>query len=202
MPLVTEMRERLSSEKVGHHVRTAVAVQAMEAIQRYAPIGSRYLDRLSYLRSSTPGNDVAELVELVDGLARDYNAGRLVDPGAEARGAVFQDFLDIADSLLNDERGRAPGLAAFTAGLVLEDHLRKLAELHGIPTTEGGRSKRAGRLVDDLQKKKALTLFEANDVKELQSVRNDGAHWLDKVEEHEAREAIGDVKSFLAKHPA
>lgn len=89
------------------------------------------------------------------------------------------------------------------AGSVLEEHLRKLAERHGVSVAVAGRPKKADTLNADLAKAAVYNKIEQKNVTAWLGHRNDAAHG--HYESYDAAQVallLQSVREFLARHPA
>ena len=104
---------------------------------------------------------------------------------------VFDDFLEMAESLLN---GGYVTAAAVIAGTTLEEHLRKLCQKHRVAA-----NKKASVINDALVKQAIYPLGEGRLTQGWLDIRNDCAHNLstqyDKVQIQQMIEGIGRVHS-------
>src|SRR2546427_8567153 len=131
--------------------RLEVSIRLQSALKRLAPPGSTYLAALQELvgrygsTSLTP--QLKNLPGVLKALRADYAAGytRAVEELIHA--AVFSDFLEMAEHLL-EESVKDP--AAVLAGGVLEEHLRHLCDRNGVSTAHGGRPKKAEAMNTEL----------------------------------------------------
>ncbi|MFZ0592306.1 MAG: hypothetical protein WAM39_17735, partial [Bryobacteraceae bacterium] len=87
---------------------------------------------------------------------------------------VFSDFLEMADHLL--EQGYKDA-AAVIVGSVLEEHLRKLCQKHGLGTTiNSGAPKKADLINADLAGAMVYPKLDQKNVTAWLDVRNKAAH--------------------------
>jgi hypothetical protein len=80
---------------------------------------------------NTHYSHVGELVGILKGVQHDMKSGLLLDFRKLLQAEVFDDFLEMAEHLLNEGYKEA---AAVILGAVLEDSLRKLSDGNELPT--------------------------------------------------------------------
>jgi hypothetical protein len=175
-------------------------VSSQEAVERFAPPGSWYLR----VAGEASGSDAFQL-ELVAGvlqaLRADYQDGLLVDLTELVHADLFDEFLDMAEHLL-DSGYKGP--AAVLAGGVLEEQLRKLSCKFGVPTTkESGESEKAESMNASLAKLGTYTKTEQKQVTAWLGLRNDAAHAKhDEFLDGEVTVMIQGLRGFVLRHPA
>jgi hypothetical protein len=129
-----------------------------------------------------------------------YDSGFLDTITELVHADLFSDFIEMAEYLLS-EGYKDP--AAVIIGSVLEEHLRKLCEKHGIPTDASGKPKKADQLNSDL---KAGNVYEKLDQKAVISwldLRNKAAHgkYTEYTKDQVANQLDG-IRNFIARVPA
>jgi hypothetical protein len=113
---------------------------------------------------------------------------------------LFADFLEMASELL--AKGYKDAAAVIT-GSVLEEHLRKLAGLNGVPIQAGAAHKKADTLNADLVKAGAYNKLEQKNVTAWLGLRNDAAHGkYGNYDEAQVQNFVDNVRDFLLRHPA
>ena len=136
----------------------------------------------------------------------DYKNGLLDDLQLRIEGGVACDYLQQAESLMDDKEdvGHSYIPAAVLTGAVLEKSLRTLCEKHEPPidiNNESGKPKKAQRMVDDLKKVGIFTPIEAKQVEAWLAIRNAAAHGKDdEFTRSDVASMIRGVTDFLAKH--
>jgi hypothetical protein len=159
----------LSTPKVKELITSARA-----AIERLAPPASAYRENCAeILGRGTDGYVVEVLIGIVAALRHDFEAGGLLPIQDLIRAEVFDDFLDMAAHLL-DLGYKDP--AAVLAGGVLEQHLRRLCERHGIATDVNGKPKKADAMNSELTGAGAYSKLDQKSVTSWQDLRNRAAH--------------------------
>jgi hypothetical protein len=173
----------------------ALMTLLQSCIDRYAPRPG-YSKRAFSTLGKTPGDTqwVPTLAGVVAALRDDYANDRLKTFREMVASDVFSDFLEQAEYLFG-EGHKEP--AAVLAGGVLEQHIRKLCDKKGIPTTtpdpKTGKAVpiKLERLNSELAR---ATVYGKNDQKQVTAwadIRNDAAHG-----KHEAYTA-DQVKNML-----
>lgn len=106
-----------------------LVTRMVAAIERLAPTGSAYREQARKILDETK-YDSGRVLELAvaTALRDDYAAGFLTTVERLIHADVFGDFLEMASEL---HRAKYKDAAAVIAGSVLEEHLRKLAAVHG-----------------------------------------------------------------------
>lgn len=133
-------------------VRVELVTRAQALIARFAPSGTSYVANVEQLAKQYPPLShshmfISEIPGILNALSKDYSAGYLKTIKELIHADVFSDFLEMADHLL-EEGYKDP--AAVLGGGVLEEHLRKLCEKHGILAVQAGRPKKAETMNTDL----------------------------------------------------
>ena len=117
---------------------------------------------------------------------------------------VFDDFLEMANSLLSDGYKDA---AATIAGGVLEEHLRKLCQKNAISIEkQGGRTpnlKTLAVLNDELHKSGVCNQSEWRSVQVWIDHRNSAAHGhFTDYEQKQIQNMIEGIRDYFIRHPA
>jgi len=109
---------------------------------------------------------------------------------------VFDDFLAMAEFLIREHGLKDP--AAVLAGSVLETHLRKLCEKHGLPS-DG----KVSVLNESLKKNKVYPQNEWRSVQAWYDLRTDAAHGrYENYDQQKVEQMIDGIRGFLGRHPA
>lgn len=175
---------------------TELLASAQAAVTRYAPAGSAYRDEVNF-----EGGHVADsyrlqcLIGAVQALREDYKAGALTPIQELIRAEVFDDFLEMAEHLL-DQGYKDP--AAVVIGSVLEQHLKRLCDRVKIPTDLNGKPKKADLLNSELAAKKVYEKLDQKSVTAWLGLRNDAAHGdYDKYAAEQVKLLLLGVRDFL-----
>lgn len=149
---------------------------AEEAIRRLSPPSSAYVERTNEIReydANLPYR-LECLMGIVDALRHDYNSGALGPIQELIRAEVFDDFLAMAQHLL--EQGYKDPSAVLIGG-VLEEELRKLAERSELPICgPDGRPLKAEALNASLAGKAVYNKLDQKSVTTWLDLRNKAAH--------------------------
>jgi hypothetical protein len=184
------------------------------AIQRLSPPGSQYL-RLMYAAfesHETPWGMSPEehayqkLRGILQALRADWEADRLKTFTEIVTADLFSDFLEQAEYLLSEGYKDA---AAVMAGGVLEQHLRKLCDTHGISTTttdsKSGKDVplKLDRLNGELAKQQAYPKNDQKQVTAWADIRNDAAHGhYAKYTREQVDLMVQWVRDFMGRNPS
>lgn len=154
---------------------TGLLASVRAAIARFSPPGSAYLMSYQEISNIDCSDDyrLSCLMGIVDALRHDYSAGALAPIQELIRAEVFDDFLEMADHLL--ELGYKDPAAVLTGG-VLEQQLRKLSSRAGIPTEKDGKPKKVDALNSELAAKGVYGKLDQKNVTSWLDLRNKAAH--------------------------
>jgi hypothetical protein len=174
------------------------------AIERFAPPGSEYMEAVSRTNEYYGASHALAMIELsgvAAALRDDYAAGYLTTVQELVHGELFEDFLEMAEELLNKGYVSA---AAVLAGSVLEEHVRKLAGKVGIALRNAkGGPVSADTLAVELVKKAAITESERKILVGWYGQRTDAAHGRpEKLIDTEVQKLPASIREFMARHPA
>lgn len=130
-------------------------------------------------------------------LLADYENDRIQHYEQIVTQAVFENFLDMAKYLIDNERLKDP--AAVLASGVLEQHLRKLCQINNInpapPMMDG--------MNTELRKKGVYTQLMQKQITAWAGLRNHAAHGhYDQYTLEQVRLMIEGVEHFMANYPA
>lgn len=184
---------------------TSEAVSLLRsAIERFTPEDSSYRRQVAKLThnaiSAARADTADDLVGVLSALIRDYEKDRLRTLEELIHSDVSGDYLQQAEALL---KAGYKDPAVVLAGSVLEQHLRNLAEKHGIGVFAGGSWKKADRLNSDLGKAGVYGKTEQKLVTALLGRRNEAAHGnYDLYDAQEARLHLDNVHALVTRFPA
>ena len=184
-------------------VRNEVLTLLEATIDRLAPPGSAYRKRAEdactkYGRDNS--YNISILTGVLKALRADIEANRLETVAELIHADVFADFLEMAQYLQSEGYKDA---AAVICGSVLEGHLRKLCEKHGIPHTENGRAKKADTLNAELGGKGTYSKLDQKNVTAWLGLRNHAAHGqYDKYTKEQVGLLLQSVRDFLVRYTA
>jgi hypothetical protein len=184
-----------------------VANLLISGVQRLAPPNSSYRSELkATLESHGTGNPEMvgiKCLGMLTALRKDIEAGRLRSFEELLHADLFADFLEMAQHLLDEGNYKDP--AAVICGSVLEEHLRKLAAKHSIPTVkpDGIHAVLAATLNAELAKVQAYSKIDEKNVTAWLALRNEAAHGhYAKYTLQEVVDMLQNVRHFLARAPA
>ena len=157
-------------------VKIEVITLLAATIERTAPVGSVYREQAE-AGYKTYGRDNGHVITILTGALRalraDYVAGRLQSVTELIHADVFSDFLEMAQHLHAEGYKDA---AAVIAGSVLEGHLRKLCEKHGVSIETNGKPKKADAINSELAAKGVYSKLDQKNVTAWLGLRNHAAH--------------------------
>ncbi|MGB8582966.1 MAG: hypothetical protein WCD47_19265 [Candidatus Sulfotelmatobacter sp.] len=174
------------------------------AIHRLAPAGSTYLKSAKLHEEYLTGNIGLALKSLrgtLRALRTDYDAGYLQSAVELIHADIFANFLEMAEYLIQ-QGYKDP--AAVVTGSVLEAHLRKLCDKHGIPTVKAdGKPKTVDALNSELASANIYSKLDQKSVTAWLDLRNKAAHghYPEYTKEQVALMVQG-VRDFVTRYPA
>lgn len=191
-------------EEVSAELRTLMgsAVKRLAPDPEYGRDAIKFAEDSSYARNSVP----LALSGVLKSLRSDYQAGRLRTLRERIASDVFSDFLEMAEYLMQDEGLKDP--AAVVAGGVLEQHIKKLCDKKGIPTTlvdsKGDtRPKKLDAMNAELAK---ASVYDSTDQKQITAwagIRNAAAHSeYGKYAAPQVTLMIQGIRHFMTRVPA
>jgi hypothetical protein len=179
----------------------------LSAVHRLAPLGSVYAKSVQGYEAELTNGVIA--ISRTWGLARgilqalrdDYEAGYLQSVVELVHADIFADFLDMADYLLQ-QGYKDP--AAVVTGSVLEAHLRKLCDKHGIAVLKpDGTPKKADALNSELAAAAVYSKLDQKGVTAWLDLRNKAAHGqYTEYTKEQVVLMLQAVQDFSARHPA
>jgi hypothetical protein len=182
---------------------TTLLSQAISRLQPVADYGARAIEHYS----SGYNDRIMVLAGVLRALRDDYASGRILSVQERIRSDLFSDFLEMAEYLIVDEGLKDP--AAVMAGGVLEQHLRKLCENHGIPTTfpADGQGRERPKMTDAMNNELARQgAYGKNDQKQIAAwagIRNSAAHGeYGNYNAEQAKLMISGIRDFISRYPA
>jgi hypothetical protein len=183
-----------------------LVTRARAAVHRIAGPRSAYIDQCEECIKAAPYLSAAlgQLIGVVDSLRADLRHGYLDSVSELIHGAVFGDFLEMAQHLLDEGYKDA---AAVIAGSTLEAHLRKLCDKAGVDpeihTNGQVRPKKADHMNSDLAKSNAYSKLDQKNVTAWLDLRNKAAHG--QYNEYNADQVvllISAIREFVTRNPA
>ena len=168
------------------------------AADSLAPPGSPYRRNMEFAVSEGDlDGQLPMLIGVVRALHAAYSHGYLLNVQQLVRGDMFEDFLDMAEHLI--EQGYKDSVAVLAGG-VLEEHLRQLCRRHGVDIQGMHGSKPASRMNDELVGAGAYSKLDAKNVSAWLGLRNSAAHgkFADYNQEQVKLVTLG-VRELLAR---
>ena len=168
-------RDQAESRYLPGRQRTALLTSAQAAIERFAPPASPYVTNCRGVLESDSGAEyqLECLMGIVEALRHDYESGALAPIQDLIRAEVFDDFLEMAEHLL--EMGYKDPAAVLTGG-VLEQQLRKLCSRADISAEHDAKHKKADTLNAELAGKGIYGKLDQKSVTSWLDLRNKAAH--------------------------
>jgi hypothetical protein len=179
-----------------------------DTLTRYAPKSSGYyahtvdiIKKRDMNSKSKLYGDIKLLFGILSALHTAYSQGLLYDLEELIRGEIFDDFLEMAEYLL-EEGYKDP--AAVLIGGVLEEHLRKLCLKNEIAIkTPDGKPKSGGVLNDDLYKGGIYNKGDFKSIIAWLEIRNNAAHGkYNEYSEEQVDLMLKSIRDFILRCPA
>ena len=142
---------------------------------------------------------VADVVGILKAVQHDIKSGMLANFRSLIQAEVFADFLDMAEHLLRETYKDA---AAVLLGAVLEDSLRKVANVNAVSILNPkGKSLTIDPLNVALAKKGVYNALVQKQITSWANLRNDAAHGhFDKYDSAQVQQMLLFVQDFCANH--
>jgi len=202
----TDLRKNAQYEDLsdlGEPVTSELLALMVATIERFAPPGSAYLTSTrATLKKMGEFNSVniPYVLGNLRALRSAYEAGYLASVAELVHAELFADFLEMADYLVS-EGYKDP--AAVIGGSVLEEHLRQLAAKNGIPTSAGGRPKKADLLNSELTAAGVYSKLDQKSVTAWLDLRNKAAHGkYGEYSKDQVLLLLQSVREFMTRIPA
>ena len=180
-----------------------VVARARTTIWRFTRDGDKYRDIAEEICTGKHPDYkyIDQLMGVVRSLRSDYAHGRLQTLEQLIIADAFEDFLEMADYLLESSY-KDP--AAVLAGSVLEQHLRFLSANRSIPVTKpNGKPEAASRLNQELAKAQSYGKSEQKSVTAWLGIRNDAAHGhYASYDQGQVKLLIAGVRDFMLRNPS
>jgi len=173
--------------------------EAMNLTRRVCGESSDHYQELKRLaenkNTSTNSYYLKDCLGVLQAAQKDYEGGYLFDLRALVAAEVIGDFTDQAEALVS-EGYHVP--AASLAGAVLEDTLRKMCEVNGIPIPT--RTK-IDKLNADLAKANAYNKLIQKRITALADIRNNADHGrFEEFTKADVEDMVSWVRKFTADH--
>jgi hypothetical protein len=186
----------------GHGV-TSVVTFMRDTIQRLAPPNSQYVQAMSAFAEKLgllSGAAAPEIAGVLIALRGAYASGYLATVSELIHADLFSDFIQMAEYLLS-EGYKDP--AAVIIGSVLEEHLRQLCVKNGLPTTAGGKPKKADQLNADLASASVYSKLDLKSITSWLDLRNKAAHGkYSEYTKEQVQLTIQGIQDFMTRNPA
>lgn len=179
-----------------------IATRARDAIRRYAPPGSAYVEDAEAVARDDVSDTwrAQQLCAIAHALRDDYANGGLLNIQEIVHADLFDDLLEMGTELL--DKGFV-GPAAVLAGSVLEGHLRKLAEKHEVSSTDQNRSVSVEALGIELRKADVVTGVQRKAFQAWYAQRTEAAHGrAENLVAPDVARMIEGIRDFIGRHPA
>ena len=143
------------------------------------------------------------LIGIVEALLVDLEDGFIISHATLIRGELFDDFLEMAEHLV-DSGYKDP--AAVIAGSALEAHLKQLCQNRDIAIERERNSRvqpvNANKLNADLVKSSAYSKIDEKNITAWLGLRNDAAHGRhDEYDSSQVVLMIRSIRDFIARNP-
>ncbi len=176
----------------------ALITSIKAAIEKIAPKESAYLAAYKVIDEYVDtGFKIENMMGIIEALKTDYQNGFLAPLQDLIRAEIFNDFVDMAEYLL--ESGYKDP-AAVIAGSVLEQHLRDLCIKNEILITIDDKPKRADQLNSELAKKEIHNRLDQKAITSWLDLRNKAAHGeYDSYSLEQVRILIIGLKDYIRR---
>jgi hypothetical protein len=182
---------------------TSVVTFMRDCIQRLAPPNSQYVQAMdAYVKSYPISSRLAapEVAGVLTALRAAYASDYLTTVSELIHADLFSDFIQMAEYLLS-EGYKDP--AAVVIGSTLEEHLRQLCVKNGLPTTAGGKPKKADQLNADLANASVYSKLDLKSVTSWLDLRNKAAHGkYSEYTKEQVQLVIQSIQDFMTRNPA
>lgn len=184
-----------------------ICARAEAAVQKICGDNSPYRERVNVILLAEGMAIIYKawlIIGILKALKGDLEDGYLYSFPELVRGEMFEEFIEMAEHLLEEGYKDAAGVIA---GSSLESHLRQLSNKHGVAvdyTAPDGsiKHKRAEQLNQELGKN-AYSLFDQKQITAWLDLRNNAAHGqYAKYSTDQVARLIEWVRDFIAKNPA
>lgn len=172
-------------------------------IERVSPKGSVYRQQADAAYKQY-GRDNSHIITILTGVLKalkaDYVAGHLRSVTELIHADLFSDFLEMAQHLQSEGYKDA---AAVIAGSVLEGHLRKLCDKHGISVENNGKPKKADALNNELAAAGVYSKLHQKNVTAWLGLRNHAAHGqYAEYSKEQVALLLQSISDFISQHAA
>lgn len=180
-----------------------LAASMIACMTRFTPKGSPHYDRFSALVEMNQGNTSylnLILPGLLRAIAEDFQKDRLTTIQESLHALVFDDLLELAEELLPAN----PDAAIVVAGAVLEEHVHKLCDKHGlVARSPNGKFISIETLAADLSRANFIQKTDHKAITTWYGIRNDPAHGqLGKHQASEVTVMVQGIRNMILRLPA
>ena len=200
------LRHKATATDRGGGVSQEHSMVYLACIERWAPPRSPYVRQARQLAENAKTIVAWHLFEgILRALRADIAEGGLETFSEIVHGEVFADLLAHAEQLNTANYSLA---AAVVAGAALEEHLRQLAQRHGVATQDSkGAPRAASALNSDLYANaNAYSKAEQAQIDAWQKCRNMAAHgqpaFAQTFTQPDIQRLVEGVRDFVIKYPA
>jgi hypothetical protein len=182
---------------------TSAVTLMRDCVQRFAPPNSQYVKAIDEVAKDYPlatGSSVRGVTGVLTALREAYASGYLATVSELIHADLFSDFIEMAEHLLS-EGYKDP--AAVVVGSTLEEHLRQLCVKSGLPTTAGGKPKKADQLNADLANASVCSKLDLKSITSWLDLRNKAAHGkYSEYTKEQVQLMIQGIQDFMTRNPA
>jgi hypothetical protein len=186
----------------GDQVTSAVTFMR-DCIQRFAPLNSQYVRAMNAFVDkfgAMSGVLAPEIAGVLTALRSAYASGYLTTVSELIHADLFSNFIEMAEYLLS-EGYKDP--AAVITGSTLEEHLRQLCVKNALPTTAGGKAKKADLLNSELASASVYSKLDQKSITSWLDLRNTAAHGkYSEYTKEQVQFAIQGIQDFMTRNPA
>lgn len=181
----------MTDDYVDSEMTSRWAVSCLNILSRAFGENSSHYKAFEPLTKKLSFSPVRRAFGVLKAAKDDYENGYLFDTRALIEAEVFDDFLEQAEHLLNQNYFTA---AAVIAGSVLEDALRKLCTKHGITLSA---KPKLDTMNADLAKAGVYNLLKQKQITALADLRNKAAHGQGGFTKEDVEDMIRNVRRFM-----
>jgi hypothetical protein len=201
--IISEYDNYLSDESTNHFKQEELLTRVEATFERLTLKDSPYRKRFNGYNRNVDDQIIPLSfgISILRALRTDYEAGYIQTFSELVHANLFNDFLEMADHLL--EQGYKDP-AAVIAGSVLEEHLRKLCDKNGIDVKKpDGTPKKADTLNSELAGANVYSKLDQKIVTAWLDLRNKAAHGkYTEYTKDQVALLIQSIRDFITRNPA